>query len=209
MKPRIRWDIGSHIGATWRLRMTDLYAAANWQCGVMLHFTLTTCSVLQHSDVFFFYFVRYFIEIWTRAQNCAYLENFCDASAPFVAVATRSRTRTESASQTVINNSNEPRWANLSQFVTTGSQLCTPYLTMAIDLRYFSSSLHYYPRDAMLARVLAMALCLSVCLCLCLSVCHKSEFYRNGWTNRAGFWHGSFFPTFLHCVKRKFGYLQK
>jgi len=29
--------------------------------------------------------------------------------------------------------------------------------------------------------------CGSVC------VCHKSVFYRNGWTNRAGFWHGSFF----------------
>ena len=55
MKPRIRWDIGSHIGATWRLRMTDLYAAANWQCGVMLHFTLTTCSVLQHCDAFFLF----------------------------------------------------------------------------------------------------------------------------------------------------------
>jgi len=27
-------------------------------------------------------------------------------------------------------------------------------------------------------------------------------------TNRAGFWHQSFFPPVLHCVKRKFGYLQ-
>jgi len=25
---------------------------------------------------------------------------------------------------------------------------------------------------------------------VCLSVCHKSVFYRNGWTDRAGFWHG-------------------
>ena len=25
-------------------------------------------------------------------------------------------------------------------------------------------------------------------------VCHKSVFYRNGWTNRAGFWHVSFLP---------------
>ena len=33
----------------------------------------------------------------------------------------------------------------------------------------------------------------------------QSVFYRNGWTNRAGFWHVSF----LHCVKRKFGHLQK
>ena len=53
--------------------------------------------------------------------------------------------------------------------------------------------------------VLAMGLCLSVRVC----VCHKSVFYRNGWTNRAGFWHVSFLPTVLHCVKRKFGYLQK
>jgi len=48
----------------------------------------------------------------------------------------------------------------------------------------------FYPRDAMLARVLAMALCpsesvcvcvcLSVCLPVCLSVCHKSVFYQKG-----------------------------
>ena len=31
---------------------------------------------------------------------------------------------------------------------------------------------------------------------------HKSVFYRNGWTNRAGFWHVSFLPhaTFLYTV---------
>ena len=41
---------------------------------------------------------------------------------------------------------------------------------------------------------------------LCLSVCHKSVFYRNGWTNRAAcFWHVNFLPPVLHCVKRKFG----
>jgi len=39
-------------------------------------------------------------------------------------------------------------------------------------------------------------------------VCHKLVFYRNGWTNRTGFWHVSFLPPVLHCVKRKFGYLQ-
>jgi len=55
------------------------------------------------------------------------------------------------------------------------------------------------------AGTIAMALCLSVCL----SVCHKSVFYRNGWTNRAGFWPGSFLPPILHCVIKKFGYLQK
>jgi len=60
----------------------------------------------------------------------------------------------------------------------------------------------FYPRDAMLARVLAMALCLSVC------VCRKSVFYRNGWTIWPGFWHGSFLPPILHCVKRNLCYLQ-
>ena len=43
---------------------------------------------------------------------------------------------------------------------------------------------------------------------VCLSVSYKSVFYRNGWTNRASFWHVSFLPPVLHCVKRKFGYLQ-
>ena len=32
---------------------------------------------------------------------------------------------------------------------------------------------------------------LSVCLSVC--VCHKSEFYRNRWTNRAGFGTGAYF----------------
>jgi len=52
----------------------------------------------------------------------------------------------------------------------------------------------------MIARVLAVA--------LFVSVCHKSVFYRNSWTNRAGFWHGSFLSPILYRVKRKFGYLQ-
>jgi len=43
----------------------------------------------------------------------------------------------------------------------------------------------FLPRYAMSA-VFAVVLCLSVC------VCHKSVFCRNGWTNRAGFWHGNF-----------------
>ena len=40
--------------------------------------------------------------------------------------------------------------------------------------------MHFYPRDAMLARVLAMVLCLTVCPPVSVSVCHKSVFYRNG-----------------------------
>ena len=34
-------------------------------------------------------------------------------------------------------------------------------------------------------------------------VCHKPMLYRNDWTNRAGFWHGGFLPSTLHCVVRK------
>jgi len=59
----------------------------------------------------------------------------------------------------------------------------------------------FYPRDAMLARVLAMALYLSVCLsvCLCLTVCQKSAFYQKGWTDQSGFWHGGFLRSVLRC----------
>jgi len=53
----------------------------------------------------------------------------------------------------------------------------------------------FYPRDAVLARVLAMFPCL--CLPVCLSVCHKSVFYRNGRMNRAWFWHESFLTPIL------------
>ena len=49
---------------------------------------------------------------------------------------------------------------------------------------------------------------MGLCLSVRPSVRHKSVFYRNGWTNRAGFWHVSFLPHVLLCVKRKFGYLQ-
>jgi len=50
---------------------------------------------------------------------------------------------------------------------------------------------------------------LAVDLCLSVSVCHKSVFYRNGWTDRADFWRVGFFQSFLHCVEKKFRYLQK
>jgi len=42
---------------------------------------------------------------------------------------------------------------------------------------------------------------------VCLSVCHKSVFYRNGWTNWAAFW--QFFPPMLHCAIRKFSTFKK
>ena len=58
------------------------------------------------------------------------------------------------------------------------------------------------------ARCYASAV-LAMGLCPCPSVCHKSVFYRNGETNLAGFWYVSFLQPVLHCVKRKFGYLQK
>ena len=32
-------------------------------------------------------------------------------------------------------------------------------------------------------------------------VCHKSVFYRNGWTDRVSFWHVRFFRPILHCFK--------
>ena len=44
----------------------------------------------------------------------------------------------------------------------------------------------FYQRDAMLA--------------MSVSVCHKSVFYRNGWTDRAGFCHGGFFQWYVYTV---------
>jgi len=37
---------------------------------------------------------------------------------------------------------------------------------------------------------------LAVDLCLSVSVCHKSVFYRNGWTDRADFRRVGFFQSF-------------
>jgi len=53
----------------------------------------------------------------------------------------------------------------------------------------------YYPRDAMLVRVLAMALC--PCLCLCPSITSRCSVETNG-QNVSGFWHGGFFRPVLH-----------
>jgi len=58
--------------------------------------------------------------------------------------------------------------------------------TISTDFGADSTS-GFCPRDVLLPRVLAMALRLSVC------VCHKSVFYRNGWTNRAVFNMGASF----------------
>ena len=37
--------------------------------------------------------------------------------------------------------------------------------------------------------------------CVSVSVCHKAVFYRHGWTDRAGFWHVSFFRPIIHCFQ--------
>jgi len=47
-----------------------------------------------------------------------------------------------------------------------------------------------------------------LCPPVCPFVCLKPVLYRNEWTDRAGFWRGSFLRPILHCVVRKFGYLQ-
>ena len=40
---------------------------------------------------------------------------------------------------------------------------------------------------------------------LCLCVCYESVLWRNGWTDRTGFWQRSFFRLNLRWVLRKFG----
>jgi len=65
---------------------------------------------------------------------------------------------------------------------------------------YYAHSVSRPNRQFLPARRYASAGIIShgpVSVCLCLSVCHNSEFYRNGWTNRAGFWHGSFLTPVL------------
>jgi len=61
----------------------------------------------------------------------------------------------------------------------------TPTLLIEYD-----TPLPFYPRDALLAPVLAMALCLPVCVCLCLSQVGVLSKRMDGliW-----FWHGDFF----------------
>jgi len=68
---------------------------------------------------------------------------------------------------------------------------------------------HFYSRDAMLARVLLLwpSACLSMSVCVCLSQIEvlSKLLNKSSWV-LAG---GSFLPPILHCVNRKFGYLQK
>ena len=61
----------------------------------------------------------------------------------------------------------------------------------------------------MLARLLAVATCLSVCLSVCVSVCLSQVGVLTKRMNESSwFWEGNFLPPILHCVLRKFGYLQ-
>ena len=64
---------------------------------------------------------------------------------------------------------------------------------------------NFYPRDATLARVglLAMALCPSGSVCLSKVDVLSKRMKESRW-----FWHGRFIPPILHCVIRKFMYLQ-
>ena len=64
-------------------------------------------------------------------------------------------------------------------------------------VQFHQAQLTFYQRDVMPAQVLAMALCLSVCL----SVSHKSEFDRNGRTNRTGFGMGASFHLSYTVLK--------
>ena len=59
----------------------------------------------------------------------------------------------------------------------------------------------FYPRDAMLARLLAMTLCPSVrvYVSVCLSVRHKSVFYRNGYAEFLAWRLLSIYP--IRCCK--------
>ena len=62
--------------------------------------------------------------------------------------------------------------------------------------------IHFYPRDAVLARVVGLPMVvyhLSVCLSQ-VDVLWK-RMNESSWFDR-------FLPPILHCVKRKFGYLQ-
>jgi len=60
----------------------------------------------------------------------------------------------------------------------------------------------FYPRDAMLARVLALCPCLSVCL-------SQVGVLSKGMNLLICFGHGGFFQPVLHCDLRKFGCVQK
>ena len=64
----------------------------------------------------------------------------------------------------------------------------------------------FYPRDAMLARYYSYG---QVSVCLCRSVTSRIQVTSLIWLKRSSwFWHGGFLPPVLHCVTRKFGYLQ-
>jgi len=68
--------------------------------------------------------------------------------------------------------------------------------------RQISCFIGFYPRDAMLASVLAIALCLSVCPSEVGVLSNRLE--ESNW-----FFSTRTFPPILLCVKRKFWYLQK
>jgi len=56
----------------------------------------------------------------------------------------------------------------------------------------------FYPRDAVLSRYMLWPFCPSI-------VRYKSQFCRNGRTDRTRFWHRRFFSLIVHCVLRNSG----
>ena len=100
-----------------------------------------------------------------------------------------------------VDNKKKRMLNNLVGNMTKLSQQTKLQLAVVLDLCDHTKTLRsFLLRDAMHARYLTWA---------CVCICHKSVFYRNGWTNRTGFWRVSFLLHVLHRVKRKFGYLQK
>jgi len=74
-----------------------------------------------------------------------------------------------------------------------------------VSIEAFRIALHVFTARCYASAVLAMGMCpyLSVD---CLS---QVGVLSKRWNESSWFWHTSFLPPVLHCVKRKFGYLQK
>jgi len=68
----------------------------------------------------------------------------------------------------------------------------------AVILHFYCAARRYSAVGGLYAVVVSV--CLSVTSRYCI---------RNDWRIELGFGHGGFLPPILHCVMRKFGYLQK
>ena len=95
--------------------------------------------------------------------------------------------------------------SNVSEQTGIFGFLCSIYLEGEFLFRDNLPSRRYDSSGTGPCLSVCLVVCPFVCLSVSICVCHKSVFYRNGWTNRTGFGMGASFHLSYTVLNRKSG----